>query len=304
MKTRHVDLLLTAIAPAIWGSTYIVTSELLPAGYPITNAMLRALPAGFLLLALSRQLPPSVQWWWRVFLLGGLNFSVFWIFLFISAYRLPGGVAATLGAVQPLVVIFLAYGLLGHRIRALSLLGAISGLFGVALVVLGPEAKVDLLGVAAGLFASASMALGVVLSRRWQPPVSALTFTAWQLTAAGLLLVPVAFLLEPPLPTLTFANISGLVWLSIFGAAFTTYFWFRGLSRLEPSLVSTLGFLSPVTAVVLGWVFLGEKLTLLQYAGAGLVMLGIWLAQRVHPNPPPPPSGGVTQTLPVRPDAS
>ncbi|MFX7792960.1 EamA family transporter, partial [Acinetobacter baumannii] len=38
------DILITAIAPAIWGSTYIVTTEFLPAGYPITVAMLRALP--------------------------------------------------------------------------------------------------------------------------------------------------------------------------------------------------------------------------------------------------------------------
>ena len=45
---RNTDVLLTAIAPAIWGSTYLVTTELLPQGYPLTVAMLRALPAGLL----------------------------------------------------------------------------------------------------------------------------------------------------------------------------------------------------------------------------------------------------------------
>jgi probable blue pigment (indigoidine) exporter len=46
---RGSDLLLTALAPAIWGSTYVVTTLMLPQDYPLTVAMLRALPAGFLL---------------------------------------------------------------------------------------------------------------------------------------------------------------------------------------------------------------------------------------------------------------
>ncbi len=52
--SRNFDLALTGIAPAIWGSTYIVTTELLPGGYPLTAAVLRALPAGLLLLGAVR----------------------------------------------------------------------------------------------------------------------------------------------------------------------------------------------------------------------------------------------------------
>ncbi|CAI2931745.1 protein of unknown function [Aminobacter niigataensis] len=58
--SRNSDLLLTAIAPAIWGSTYIVTTEFLPAGYPLTVAMLRALPAGLLLLPIALLQEPSL----------------------------------------------------------------------------------------------------------------------------------------------------------------------------------------------------------------------------------------------------
>ena len=56
--TRTTEILLAAAAPAIWGTTYIVTSQMLPPGYPLTAAALRALPAGLLLMALTRQLPP------------------------------------------------------------------------------------------------------------------------------------------------------------------------------------------------------------------------------------------------------
>ena len=55
---RTTDILLTALAPTVWGSTYLVTTEALPADYPVTLAALRALPAGLLLLALTRCLPP------------------------------------------------------------------------------------------------------------------------------------------------------------------------------------------------------------------------------------------------------
>jgi probable blue pigment (indigoidine) exporter len=278
VMARGTDLVLTALAPAVWGSTYFVTTEFLPDGYPLTIAMLRALPAGLLLLVLVRQLPDR-DWVGRVFLLGALNFSVFWALLFVAAYRLPGGVAATLGAVQPLIVIFLAHAMLGSTVLALSVLAAVAGLGGVSLLVLTPQAALDPIGVAAGLGGAISMAAGTVLSRKWRPPVSLLTFTAWQLTAGGLLLLPLALWLEPPLPVLSTANVAGLAYLGLIGAAFTYFLWFRGIGRIEPSAVSALGFLSPVTAVLLGWWALDQQLSALQIGGFLTVLASVWLSQ-------------------------
>lgn len=275
---RTSDLLLTALAPAIWGSTYVVTTELLPDGYPVTIAMLRALPAGLLLLLVVRRLPGR-DWWGKVLVLGALNFSIFWALLFVAAYRLPGGVAATVGAVQPLIVVFLAHAVLRSPLLALSVLAAVAGLGGVALLVLTPEAALDPIGVAAGLGGALSMAAGTVLSRKWQPPVSLLTFTAWQLTAGGLLLLPLALLVEPPLPALGSDNLLGLAYLGLIGAALTYVLWFRGISRIEPSAVSTLGFLSPATALLLGWWLLDQRLGGLQIVGMLTVLASVWLGQ-------------------------
>ncbi|MDO3433289.1 EamA family transporter [Rhizobium sp. CBN3] len=282
MKTNSrylADVLTTAVAPAIWGSTYFVTTSLLPQGYPLTVALLRALPAGLLLLLIVRKLPTGV-WWGRAFLLGALNFSFFWAMLFVSAYRLPGGVAATVGAVQPLIVIALSRLFLGKPVRPLAVLAGLAGMAGVALLVLTPKASLDPVGVAAGIAGAVSMAFGTVLSRRWAPPVSNLTFTAWQLSAGGILLVPFALFLEPALPSPSIANIAGIAYLGLVGAAFTYLLWFRGLSRIEPSAISSLGFLSPVVATLLGWLALGQSLTLMQIAGFALVLAGVWLSQR------------------------
>lgn len=277
-RGRLADIALTALAPTIWGSTYLVTTEALPAGYPMSLAVLRALPAGLLLLAVTRHLPPA-HWIGKTLTLGALNFAVFWSLLFIAAYRLPGGVAATLGATQPLIVLALSRGLLGTPIRAYAVIAALAGLVGVALLLLGPEAALDPIGIAAGAGGAASMAAGTVLSRRWQPPVPALTFTAWQLTAGGLILVPVALAFEPALPALDAASIAGLAWLGLIGAAATYWLWFRGIARLEPGAVSMLGMMSPVAAVFLGWVWLDQGLAPLQFAGALIVLGSVWVGQ-------------------------
>lgn len=296
MRTNASDLLLTAIAPAIWGSTYIVTTEFLPNFSPMTVAMLRALPAGLLLLLIVRQLPTGI-WWARIFVLGALNFSIFLSMLFIAAYRLPGGVAATVGAVQPLLVVFLAYFVLASPIRLVSVLAALVGAAGVALLVLTPSAALDPLGGIAGLAGAGSMACGMVLNRKWQPPVSLLTFTAWQLTAGGILLVPVVLMFEPTLPIPTVTNLVALMWLGLIGMALTYILWLRGIARLESSVVSSLLLLSPVTAVLLGWLFLNQTLTALQIAGGIFVIGSIWLGQRAGISRPSvnarPPTGNL-----------
>ena len=279
--SRTPDIFLTALAPAIWGSTYLVTTEMLPDGYPVTLAVLRALPAGLLLLAVTRSLPPRV-WLGRTFVLGGLNFALFWVLLFVAAYRLPGGVAATLGSLQAVLVIAMARGRLGTPITTNAVIAAITGVFGVSLLLLGPAAALDPVGVAAGIGGAASMAAGTVLSRKWQPPVSALSFTAWQLTAGGLILLPLSLFLEPPMPALSAVNLAGLVWLGLIGAAVSYALWFRGVARLEPGAASMLGMMSPVTAVSLGWLWLGQSLSVLQMVGAAIVFGSIWAGQRAN----------------------
>ncbi|WP_249044498.1 hypothetical protein [Crossiella equi] len=84
LSNRLGVVLLTALAPAVWGSTYLVTTELLPPGRPLLAAVLRALPAGLLLVALTRRLPRG-DWWWRSFVLGALNIGVFFALLFVAA---------------------------------------------------------------------------------------------------------------------------------------------------------------------------------------------------------------------------
>lgn len=281
VKTR---IALAAFAPVVWGSTYVVTTELLPAGHPLFAGLLRALPAGLIALAITRTLPTGA-WWARAAALGVLNIGLFFPFLFIAAERLPGGVAATLGAAQPLVVALLAVGLLKESPSAWRFAWGVVGVVGVGLVVLGPAAGFDVIGVLAGLGGAATMALGVTLTKKWGRPanVGPTAFAGWQLTAGGLFLAPVTFLFEGPPPAIDLAAAIGYLWLGGVGGLLAYVLWFRAITTLPVTSVSMLGLLSPMSAALLGVVVLGQTLDALQLTGFALALAAIVAGQRPAP---------------------
>ncbi len=156
-----------------------------------------------------------------------------WLFfplLFAAAYRLPGGVAAVTGALEPFVVAGLSSAVLGHHAGRRALLAAALGVAGVALLVLRSETALDPVGLLAAAAGTLSMSTGIVLGRRWGTPdgfsgrgSALIALTGWQLTAGGLVLLPVALAVEGPLPALSLPR------------------------------VSLLALLSPVVATMLGW---------------------------------------------------
>lgn len=281
------DSLLTALAPMVWGSTYLVTTEFLPPDRPFLAALTRALPAGLLLLSITRALPRGV-WWWRSLVLGTLNIGAFLYLLYVAAYLLPGGIAALVMTVQPVIVLLLGGLLLREAIRPAHLLACLLGAIGVALLVLGPEAALNPIGVLAGSAAAGSMGAGIVLTKRWGRPegVSLPATTGWQLTAGGLVLLPATLLLEGLPSSITLANLGGFAYLGLIGALVAYALWFRGLERLPALAVSFLSFASPLTATLLGYLVLNETLTLMQGAGALTAVGAVLLVQFTAHRPP------------------
>lgn len=289
-SSTWLDALTTALGPVIWGSTYIVTTELLPPDRPFTAALLRTLPAGLLLVLWCRRWPAWGDWvgWRRLLVLAALNIGVFQALLFVAAYRLPGGVAAVVGAVGPLVVMGLTWALDHRRPPALALAAGAFGVLGMAALLLSPGARWDMVGVAAALVGTLCMAAGTFWSRRWRSDLPVLAFTGWQLLAGGLMLAPVAWAVDPPLPALTLTNIAGYLYLSLAGALVAYALWFRGIARLPSVAVSSLGLLSPVTAVLLGWGLLGQAMTGVSLVGMLVVLASILAVQWAMSRPVPP----------------
>ncbi|MCL6330552.1 EamA family transporter [Pectobacterium carotovorum subsp. carotovorum] len=272
------DVLLTALAPAIWGSTYIVTSEILPPDRPFTAALIRVLPAGLLLLLFTRRFPARRDWW-RVLVLSALNIGVFQALLFVAAYRLPGGLAAVLGAIQPLLVMVLVWAVDHRAPRLATLWSAIIGVAGMAILLLSPQTTFEPVGIAAALLGAVCMATGVWLTRRWKLDLPVLPLTGWQLFLGGLMLAPVAWQADAPLPALTLPQWAAYSYLCLAGAVLAYGLWFRGVSRLPTVAVASLGLLSPLTAVVLGWVLLSQSMTGTAFLGLAIVLASVFAVQ-------------------------
>ncbi|MEU6949865.1 EamA family transporter [Streptomyces sp. NPDC046316] len=298
--------LLTALAPVSWGTFYVVTTELLPPGHPLFAGLLRALPAGLIALAIGRTLPRGA-WWGKAAVLGVLNIGLLFPLLTVAAERLPGGVAATLAAAQPLVVAGLAVVVLRERPTVRRLAWGVVGVVGVGLVVVGPNAAFDLVGVLAGLGSAATMALGVTLTRRWGRPesIGAAAFAAWQLTAGGLFLLPLTLLVEGAPPAVDLPAALGYLWLGGVGGLLAFVLWFRGLTTLPVTSVAVLVLLSPLVAAVPGAALLGQTLGPVQLVGFGLALASIVAGQLPRGGGPGrSPRGGLDRSPGGCPDRS
>ena len=174
-----------------------------------------------------------------------------------------------------ILLVPIAVFVLGETFTRRTELAGAAGVIGVAMLVLGPNAGLDPIGVAAAVASTFAMATGVVLTKHWGRPVDLITFTGWQLTAGGLMLVPLVLLTEGLPSTITSTNLAGFAWLALVGTGLAYANWFRGVAELPIAISSSLGLLSPLVATVAGWLVLSQTLTPVQLGGAILVLTAV-----------------------------
>ncbi|GAA3593250.1 EamA family transporter [Kineosporia mesophila] len=271
-------VMITAVAPISWGATYFVTRQSLPADYPFYGGALRALPAGILLLLITRELPKG-SWWWRSLLLGAVNFGAFFTLIYATAQLLPASIASTLMATSSVMLMLLAWPLLAERPQVPAVAGAVIGIGGVALMLLGEPGSVDYRGVLTSLAAMTLSCVGAILTKRWSPDVNLLALTSWQLIAGGLLILPVAGLIEGAPPALTPERVVAYGYVTFVATALGFTVWFEGMRRLNAATVGLIGLLNPVAGVLLGVLVGSEAFGVKQLAGLLLVLGGILLGQ-------------------------
>jgi len=268
----------TLLAPISWGTTYVTITELLPNGRPLLVATMRVVPAGVVLLiagAVVSRWRPSGAEWWRTGVLALFNFGIFFPLLVVAVYRLPGGVAAAAGGLQPLMVAALSSTTNRRRPRMQDLAVGCVAALGVGLVVIRPGADLDPVGLLAAVGANVSFAVGVVLTKRFPAPSNRLAATGWQLLMGGAILVPLAAMVEGAPPALTGRNLAGFAYLSLVATGLAFVLWFSGIRRLPSAAPPLLGLAAPVTGAVLGWAILGQSLSPLQVMGFAITLSAI-----------------------------
>lgn len=271
-----------ALTPILWGTTYLITGKYLADWPALWLSVFRAIPPGLLLLLFrpgwftKAQLP-------HLLLVSFLYIGAFFPLLFVAALHLPGAVAGTLSATLPLILLFLQWVFLKIKPSRQALLFACMGLGGVMLL-LQPDAGLDLLGVGAALLSVLLIGgCSVLLQQRpWQGDL--INFTGWQLTLGGLMILPLALWMEgePPIPA-DVGEWFGISWLMLLNSALAYVLWIWGMTHLPLNRLGLMSLLNPLTAVLAGSLLMHEGLSVQQWGGVILVfgaLVAEWLTKQ------------------------
>jgi drug/metabolite transporter (DMT)-like permease len=270
----------------IWGSTYLAIRVAVETMPPLATAGLRHLFAGLILFLWTGGLNARITAteWRASVVVAALFFLIGHGTLHWAEQIVPSGVAALLVATEPLWIAMLMPSPGGSRWSLRTLGGLVAGLVGVAVLV-PPEAlragSEQLWGSSAILLGAMSWALGVRYAATAPLPPDPFVRAATTLLCGAALLLTASVLAGEmgrlELRAISGRSLLGLGYLIVFGSvlAFSAYTWL--LERCSATLVATHTYVNPVIAVLLGWLFAGEPLTMRIVLATGLILSAVLL---------------------------
>lgn len=284
MTPNALGLLL--ILSLLWGGSFFFVAVAVKTLPPLTIVALRvgiaagALWAFCLLQGISVPRVPVV---WRAFLVMGLvNNAIPFSLIVWGQGQIASGLASILNATTPLFTVVLAgLFLADERMTLAKFAGIVIGFTGTV-VMIGPALLMGrdatALAQAAILAAALSYGFATVFGRRFRElGVHPIMTATGQVTLSSLILVPLALAVDHPF---TLPLPQPEVWLSILGLALLStalayILYFRILALAGATNLALVTFLIPVSAILLGAAFLGERLAPQHFAGMGLIALGL-----------------------------
>ncbi|WP_201985610.1 drug/metabolite exporter YedA [Hymenobacter rubidus] len=280
-----------ALVYLIWGSTYLVMKFAVASMPPLLMAGTRYGLAGGLLYGYMRwrgEPAPTWRGWGFAAIIGLclLGFGNGGVTLGVQ--YLPSGITALLVATVPMFLAVLGWlSGVSPRPNKWVTLGLGAGMVGMYLLAAHTSAtavKVPghaLLGLGCVLVASLVWAVGSLYAKNHQPAPSPFASGGMQMLCGGAAMLVVG-LVRGEASGFELAQVTAKSWMAYaylvtFGSivAFTAYIWL--LRAVEPALAGTYAFVNPVVAVLLGWAFAGESLSLEMLGGAALIVLAVVL---------------------------
>jgi drug/metabolite transporter (DMT)-like permease len=210
------------------------------------------------------------------------------LFIGLQTYAivyLPSGSAAVLVYLQPILVGLLAWPILGESLTAAKVVGLLLGFSGIVAVSAGSfSGSVDALsplGVTLGAISALCWALGTVFFKRYEARVSTLWAVALPFVAGGVMLTAVGLFVED-WGSITWNGtfVSSMLYSGVIGISLAWVIWFALVRAGEASRVASYIFFVPLTAVLIGVIFLDEPLSYTLLVGAAFVVSGIYLVNR------------------------
>jgi drug/metabolite transporter (DMT)-like permease len=284
MTPREWGLL--ALLSLLWGGSYLFVGVAVREIPPLTLVTLRVGLAATLLWAgaplLDVAIPRSGKAIAALAALGFGNNALPFALIAWSQIHLPVGLASILTAATPLFSVLTGHVLTKEeKLTGLKLSGAIAGMVGVASL-LGPDlltgAGANLWAELAVLAAALAYALSAIFARRMGAlGLKPIDVAAGQATAATLILAPLALAIDRPwtLAMPSEAAIASVLAIAALSTALAFIVYFRILAGAGATNVLLVTLLVPATAVLLGALFLNERLLTRQFLGFALIALGL-----------------------------
>jgi drug/metabolite transporter (DMT)-like permease len=218
--------------------------------------------------------------WPRLVLFAVLQTLLPIVFNYLAVQRTSAGMVSIIAASNPLLVALLAPALLGDNLSARRLIGALLGFSGVVFVMaerLGAGGRVDTpLGMAFAVGIALSHVTSTILYKRIAPREHLLVAQAWQLLISGVILLPLALVLEDPWQvTVGLPLLGALGYIVVFLSIGSMLIWCWLLRVGEATATSSFLFLSPISGTALAAIFLGEHFTLRDSLGLLAIVIGI-----------------------------
>jgi O-acetylserine/cysteine efflux transporter len=286
-KRRFVVLAFSLLV-VFWGSAFAVVKVGLGYSPPVLFAGLRILIGGLAMVvaALLWGGSPNVGRDWPVFLLLALYNAVLFIGLQTYAIlHLPSGSAAVLVYLQPILVGVLAWLILGEPLSTAKIVGLLLGFSGIVAVsiesISGGTNAVSPAGVIFGAGSALFWALGTVYFKKYEERISTLWAVAMTFLVGGVVLTALGLVVEGWREvSWTGEFVASLLYSGLVGISLAWVIWFALVRAGEASRVAAYIFAVPLTAVLIGVVFLDEPLGYALLVGAALVVSGIYLVNR------------------------
>ena len=278
--------LMLAALSVLWGGSFFFVSVALTALPPLSIVLIRVALAAMVLwgvvLSMRIPLPSSLSAWQALLVMGVLNNVIPFTLIVWGQTHIESGLASILNATTPLFGVVLAGLLLSdERFTRLKLTGVFFGFIGTV-VMIGPSALqgmgVDTLAQLAIVGAAVSYGLASVFGRRLKgmgiSPVMAAT---GQVSLSAVLLLPLVLSIDQPLslPMPAMNVWLAMVALAVFSTALAYILYFRILASAGASNLLLVTFLIPVSAILLGYTFLHERLGVQHFLGMMLIGVGL-----------------------------
>lgn len=285
---KFLPLLAILGAVFLWGSSFSVMRILLRDLNPSAVMVCRLFIALLFILPLAGKMIPKTyqKGDWKI-LLPMVIFQPCLYFLFESNALIltTSSQAGIISACLPLMVAVAAWIFLSEAMNAKTVAGLILSIAGVVLLTLFQSRQANaphpVYGNILEIFAMASGCANIILIKKLSLNYSTWSLTGMQVLAGTLFFLPgIRYVIQADPSIWTIKVILLLFYLGIGVSffAFGLYNW--GVSKVEASRASIFINLVPVTAVILGWLVLGETLNLRQMAAAGIIILGVFLSNR------------------------